>query len=172
MAASGGYYRNIGTDARKIDFNAEYMPTVSLSQAVLDADIIISLPKFKTHGLTVMTGAIKNSYGFLPGAQKARLHKAAGSPARFHEMIVDVFRQNLDFSGRPEAWVWEILTLKQLKLSGSSNNCTILNCPPWAGRRYCRTRLFRRFFIDRPCFVPMRMWRSVRGAAPVSINAR
>jgi uncharacterized protein (DUF362 family)/Pyruvate/2-oxoacid:ferredoxin oxidoreductase delta subunit len=92
MEASGGYYQNIGTDSRKMDFNAEYMPTVSLSRAVLDADIIISLPKFKTHGLTVITGAIKNSYGFLPGAQKARLHKAAGSPARFHEMIVDVFR--------------------------------------------------------------------------------
>ncbi|MCX5883157.1 MAG: DUF362 domain-containing protein [Deltaproteobacteria bacterium] len=92
MEASGGYYRNIGTDSQKIDFNAEYMPTVSLSRAVLDADIIISLPKFKTHGLTVMTGAIKNSYGFLPGAQKAQLHKAAGSPERFHEMIVDVFR--------------------------------------------------------------------------------
>jgi ferredoxin len=58
----------------------------------LDADIIISLPKFKTHGLTVMTGAIKNSYGFLPGAQKARLHKIAGSPRRFHEMLVDVFQ--------------------------------------------------------------------------------
>jgi ferredoxin len=68
------------------------MPTVSLSKIVLDADIIISLPKFKTHGLTVITGAIKNSYGFLPGAQKAKLHKAAGSPERFHEVIVNVFR--------------------------------------------------------------------------------
>ena len=58
----------------------------------MDADIIISLPKFKTHGLTVITGAIKNSYGFLPGAQKARLHKIAGSPKRFHEMLVDVFQ--------------------------------------------------------------------------------
>jgi ferredoxin len=65
---------------------------VSISQAVLDADIIISLPKFKTHGLTVITGAIKNSYGFLPGAQKAKLHKAAGNAERFHEMLVDVFR--------------------------------------------------------------------------------
>ena len=59
---------------------------------MLDADIIISLPKFKTHGLTVMTGAIKNSYGFLPGAQKAQLHRAAGTPRRFHELVVDVFR--------------------------------------------------------------------------------
>jgi len=65
---------------------------VSVSRAVLEADIVINLPKFKTDGLTVVTGAIKNCYGYLPGAQKAGLHKAAGSPERFHEMIVDVFR--------------------------------------------------------------------------------
>jgi uncharacterized protein (DUF362 family)/Pyruvate/2-oxoacid:ferredoxin oxidoreductase delta subunit len=92
MEAAGGYYRNIGNDSREIAFNEEFMGTVIVSQAVLDADIIISLPKFKTHGLTVVTGAIKNSYGFLAGAQKAMLHKAAGSPARFHEAVVDVFR--------------------------------------------------------------------------------
>ena len=92
MDAAKGYYQNIGDDSQKVEFNPEFMPTVSLSQAVLEADIIISLPKFKTHGLTVITGAIKNSYGFLPGALKAKLHKAAGSPERFHEMVVDVFR--------------------------------------------------------------------------------
>jgi uncharacterized protein (DUF362 family)/Pyruvate/2-oxoacid:ferredoxin oxidoreductase delta subunit len=92
MEAAKGYYRNIGTDSVQVDFNPDFMSPVSLSRAVRDADIIISLPKFKTHGLTVITGAIKNSYGFLPGAQKAMLHKAAGSPERFHEVVVDVFR--------------------------------------------------------------------------------
>jgi uncharacterized protein (DUF362 family)/NAD-dependent dihydropyrimidine dehydrogenase PreA subunit len=92
MEASRGYYRNIGNESRKVDFNPDFMATVSVSAAVLDADVIISLPKFKTHGLTVVTGAIKNSYGILPGAQKARLHKAAGSPERFHEMVAEVFR--------------------------------------------------------------------------------
>lgn len=92
MDAAKGYYRNIGDDSQKVDFNPDFMPTVSLSRIVLEADIIISLPKFKTHGLTVITGAIKNSYGFLPGAQKAKLHKAAGCAERFHEMVVDVFR--------------------------------------------------------------------------------
>lgn len=91
-AAARGYYRNIGNDSRPLPFNPVFMPTVSLSQAVLDADIIISLPKFKTHGLTVVSGAIKNSYGFLPGAQKATLHRLAGGAERFHELIVDVFR--------------------------------------------------------------------------------
>ena len=92
MSAAKDYYENIGNDSVKVDFNPDFMPTVSISRSVIEADIIISLPKFKTHGLTVMTGAIKNSYGFLPGAQKSRLHRAAGSPERFHEVIVDVFR--------------------------------------------------------------------------------
>lgn len=92
MEAAKGYYQNIGNDSQKVDFNIDFIPTVSLSRIVLDADIIISLPKFKTHGLTIVTGAIKNSYGFLPGAQKAKLHKVAGNPERFHELVVDVFR--------------------------------------------------------------------------------
>jgi uncharacterized protein (DUF362 family)/Pyruvate/2-oxoacid:ferredoxin oxidoreductase delta subunit len=92
MAAAKGYYQNIGNDPVNVAFNPEWMPQVSVSRIVMEADVIISLPRFKTHGLTVMSGAIKNSYGFLCGAQKARLHKIAGSPARFQEIIVDVFR--------------------------------------------------------------------------------
>ncbi len=91
MEAAKGYYRNIGNEAARVAFNPDFAPEVSISRIVREAEIIISLPKFKTHGLTVLTGAIKNSYGFLPGAEKAGLHKAAGSAERFHEMIVDVF---------------------------------------------------------------------------------
>jgi uncharacterized protein (DUF362 family)/Pyruvate/2-oxoacid:ferredoxin oxidoreductase delta subunit len=92
MEAAKGYYQNIGTDSKKVSFNPDFMSTVSVSNIVLEADVFISLPKFKTHGLTVLTGAIKNSYGILPGGQKAMLHKAAGSPERFNEVVVDVFR--------------------------------------------------------------------------------
>ena len=92
MDAAKGYYLNIGNHSQTVNFNSAFASTVSLSRAVLEADIIISLPKFKTHGLTVLTGAIKNSYGFLPGAQKARLHAVTGSPERFQEMLVDLFR--------------------------------------------------------------------------------
>jgi len=92
MEAAKGYYRNLGNSPRNMAFNPDYMAEVAVSEEFLDADIVISLPKFKTHGLTVMTGAIKNSYGILPGAQKARLHQLAGTPERFHDVIVDVFR--------------------------------------------------------------------------------
>ena len=91
-AAAQGYYGNIGNDVVSIPFKADFRDTIGLSRAIVEADILISLPKFKTHGLTVMTGAIKNSYGFLPGAQKARLHKIAGNPSRFHDLVVEVFK--------------------------------------------------------------------------------
>jgi uncharacterized protein (DUF362 family)/Pyruvate/2-oxoacid:ferredoxin oxidoreductase delta subunit len=92
MDAAKGHYANIGNDSRKVDFNPAFAPTVSISSAILDADVVISMPKFKTHGLTVITGAIKNSYGFLAGAQKAKFHRIAGTAERFQEMIVDIFR--------------------------------------------------------------------------------
>ncbi len=92
MGASGGHYQNIGLDAVAVDFNPRFMPTVNLSRAILEAEVVISLPTFKTHGLTVMTGAIKNCYGYLPGAQKAKLHRIAGAAEPFHDLIVDVFR--------------------------------------------------------------------------------
>lgn len=92
MAAAKGYYRNLGDTTRYLDFHPDFMPKIGVSEEIMAADILISLPKFKTHGLTVMTGAIKNSYGILPGGQKARLHQIAGTARRFHELIVEVFR--------------------------------------------------------------------------------
>jgi ferredoxin len=65
---------------------------ISISRIILESDFIISIPRFKTHGLTIVSGGIKNSYGFLPGAQKARLHKAAGNPERFNIMVTEVFQ--------------------------------------------------------------------------------
>jgi len=90
--AAGGHYLNLGTDSHKVDFNPEFKDSVSVSSAILEADVVISLPKFKTHGLTIVTGAIKNSFGILPGAQKAALHRIAGTAKRFNELIVDVFK--------------------------------------------------------------------------------
>jgi uncharacterized protein (DUF362 family)/NAD-dependent dihydropyrimidine dehydrogenase PreA subunit len=92
LEASMGYYKNIGKDLKNVSFNKDFVPHLGISEAVLDADFIISLPKFKTHGLTVMSGAIKNSYGIIPGAQKANLHRIAGNAERFHDLIVEVFR--------------------------------------------------------------------------------
>jgi len=90
--ASKGYYRNIGADAVKVGFNPKYLNQISVSRAVMEADVVISVPKFKTHSLTILSVAIKNCYGYLPGALKAELHRLAGNAARFSEILVDVFK--------------------------------------------------------------------------------
>ncbi len=62
-----------------------------ISKAVFDADVIINLPKFKTHGMTLYTGAIKNLYGTIPGFQKTVFHKKYVHPAAFSRMLADLY---------------------------------------------------------------------------------
>ncbi|MBW1769365.1 MAG: DUF362 domain-containing protein [Deltaproteobacteria bacterium] len=91
LEASKGYYKNIGIEASVLELESRIFSRLSVSKAVLESDIFISIPKFKTHGLTIVTGAVKNSYGILPGAQKANGHRVAGNPSLFNELVVDVF---------------------------------------------------------------------------------
>ncbi|MBF0547462.1 MAG: DUF362 domain-containing protein [Candidatus Riflebacteria bacterium] len=65
--------------------------TVSVPELIFDPDlVIVNLPKFKTHNLTVITGAIKNFFGLLPGLQKPKLHKEFPLPYDFGKMIASV----------------------------------------------------------------------------------
>ena len=91
MEAALGHYRNITTDVVMIPFARAPQGAVGVSRAIMDADVIISLPKLKTHGLTRLSGAVKNSYGYLVGGNKARMHVAAGNPAAFQDMVLDVY---------------------------------------------------------------------------------
>ncbi|MDR0478056.1 MAG: DUF362 domain-containing protein [Desulfobulbaceae bacterium] len=90
-AASLGHYKNIGLEAVEMPFDQAYGGKVSISKDIAEADVFISLPKFKTHGLTCLSGAIKNSYGLLLGAQKAQFHELSGGAARFHDMLPEVY---------------------------------------------------------------------------------
>lgn len=91
MEASMGTFTNISTPVENVEL-ARYDTTVNISKAVLEADVLISVPKFKTHILTRISGAIKNSYGFIVGGEKTRLHRSITSPRAFSEMLVDVYR--------------------------------------------------------------------------------
>ena len=62
----------------------------NLAKGVLDTDGVINLPKFKTHGLTRLTGAVKNLFGCLPGVQKTGFHARLPDENRFGEMLVDL----------------------------------------------------------------------------------
>jgi uncharacterized protein (DUF362 family) len=61
-----------------------------VANGVLDSDGLVSLPKLKTHGLTRMTGAIKNQFGCIPGLLKAQYHVKMADPYHFATMLVDL----------------------------------------------------------------------------------
>lgn len=48
---------------------------ISIAKPALAADIILNLPKVKSHSLTILTAAVKNLYGVIPGYTKTILHR-------------------------------------------------------------------------------------------------
>ena len=63
-----------------------------LARGVTEAQGLISLPKLKTHGLTRLTGAVKNQFGCIPGALKAEFHARLPNADLFSRMLVDLNR--------------------------------------------------------------------------------
>jgi len=89
--AAGDCFANLTRRPRRVETPSRLVRWLSVSSEVLEADLWISVPKFKTHVSTVITGAVKNSYGILVGAEKARLHSIAPRPRDFGELLVDVY---------------------------------------------------------------------------------
>ena len=69
---------------------AKLMKRIDISKAFFDVDMIINLPKFKTHGFTYMSGAVKNLFGTIPGLRKARMHLRFPEPNEFSEWLLDL----------------------------------------------------------------------------------
>jgi len=64
-----------------------------LTTAIDNCDYIVSIPKFKTHGLTVLTGAVKNLFGLVSGTYKSELHKKYFAADDFAGMLVDIYEK-------------------------------------------------------------------------------
>jgi uncharacterized protein (DUF362 family)/Pyruvate/2-oxoacid:ferredoxin oxidoreductase delta subunit len=58
--------------------------------AIAQADLVINLPKFKTHGQMVFTGAVKNMFGAISGTEKIEYHARMAAHDVFADAIVDI----------------------------------------------------------------------------------
>lgn len=63
-----------------------------IANGVLSSDGLISISKLKTHGLTLMTGAVKNQFGCIPGLSKGEFHVKLQEIENFSRMLVDLNR--------------------------------------------------------------------------------
>ena len=83
-----------------VDFQGKRYETVSdefnhllLSKEAMEADVVINLPKVKSHVQLTLTMGVKNLFGCVPGKMKAWWHMEAGKDAnRFGEMLVETAR--------------------------------------------------------------------------------
>jgi uncharacterized protein (DUF362 family) len=83
-----------------VEFHGKRYPTSSenfnnlrLSKEAMEADVVINLPKVKSHMQLTLTLGVKNLFGCVPGKMKAWWHTEAGKDAnRFGEMLVETAR--------------------------------------------------------------------------------
>jgi uncharacterized protein (DUF362 family) len=83
-----------------VEFHGKRYQTVNedfnhlrLCKEAMEADVVINLPKVKSHVQLTLTMGVKNLFGCVPGKMKAWWHMEAGKDAnRFGEMLVETAR--------------------------------------------------------------------------------
>lgn len=65
--------------------------TLHISNLAFEFDAIVNIPKLKTHILTRFTGALKNTFGLVPGFQKTEYHKKYPSSRKFSRFLVELY---------------------------------------------------------------------------------
>lgn len=66
---------------------------LELDQSVLEADVVVNLPKWKTHAQMFLTLGVKNLFGCVPGPRKALWHLKAGEDRKiFTQVLVDIYQ--------------------------------------------------------------------------------
>lgn len=62
----------------------------NIARAPYEADVVITLPKLKTHAMMYYTGAVKNQFGCVPGSKKAQWHTKSPDAINFSKMLLDL----------------------------------------------------------------------------------
>ena len=96
-----GYDKVIKEECVEVDLEQDIMSITNdkglrykhfdIMKSIAGTDFIFNLPKFKTHGLTYVTGAMKNLFGLIPGMAKTQWHLKANTRELFSDFLVDYF---------------------------------------------------------------------------------
>jgi len=70
--------------------NGKVLDFIWTAENVLNADVLVTLPKLKTHSLTLLTGALKNQIGLLVGGTKCEVHLVAPRLREFAAAVADI----------------------------------------------------------------------------------
>ena len=87
---AGGEWEDFADYIEVKNPNGMLVKSFNVASVVKKADIIVSLPKMKTHQLLYYTGGMKNLFGMVPGLQKSAFHLRFQEKKLFAKMIVDL----------------------------------------------------------------------------------
>ncbi|MEO0155912.1 MAG: DUF362 domain-containing protein [candidate division WOR-3 bacterium] len=91
LDAARGRFRNIGKYVKRIKLKNNSVREIYVSRDILDAELLISLPKLKTHELTILSVAVKNQFGIIPGGLKPKLHFQCPTLDDFCRLLIEVY---------------------------------------------------------------------------------
>jgi uncharacterized protein (DUF362 family)/NAD-dependent dihydropyrimidine dehydrogenase PreA subunit len=89
--AAHGCFRNIGRYPRKVKHPGNILKEMYVSREIMDCDMLISLPKFKSHQLTTMSITVKNQFGIIPGGLKPYIHSLFPRIIDFSRVLVEIY---------------------------------------------------------------------------------
>ncbi len=90
-AQEAGVEVNLDTSYQAVSFpEGSLIKHFEIISPVIKADAVFNLCKLKTHLFTLMTGAVKNSFGVIPGLTKPGYHAKLRDTGRFANMLLDL----------------------------------------------------------------------------------
>lgn len=70
----------------------DWLPTIHLPRAVLEADAVINAGKLKSHSGLRLSGALKNMFGCVPGGYKQRIHAWSRNDFELSDVFCELHR--------------------------------------------------------------------------------
>lgn len=92
LADKEGFSVNFDTAAVELDNPRGLMlKKITAIKALTEADVVINMPKLKTHCQMMYSGAVKNMFGAVPGLLKMEYHFRMPDYRRFADALIDIF---------------------------------------------------------------------------------
>ncbi len=117
------------TSRVKVVYNehARRFKRFELAADAVDADILLNLPKFKTHGITYITAAVKNLFGTIHGLSKSQWHLRARTKEEFATILLDLYDSYVNYMDKTILHLVDAITALEGEGPGPSGSPVEMN---------------------------------------------
>ncbi len=91
LEVAKGNFRNISRYAKKVKKPKALLKEFYVSREIFDCEMLVSLPKYKSHELTTMTLSVKNHFGIIPGGLKPYIHSLFPRIEDFSKVLIEIY---------------------------------------------------------------------------------